>query len=176
MQQALEPERCAAIMRLQRLASQRDPSSFEFAVSDHAITLLLNPTRPIDSFSVRNAWRDARSVILRQRGRARERGMLPLHGTGAESSTETEATYFHNAGRVDNVDAPFVWADAYRRLRAALVLRNRYAAACLDAWRDGEEEHTTAAALGISREYVKKLRRLIRDVAAELLGTAEVAQ
>jgi hypothetical protein len=69
-----------------------------------------------------------------------------------------------------------MWADAYARLRAALEKRNRYAAACLDGWRAGEEESETAAALGISRDYVKKLRRLIRRTAAEIFSPREWAK
>ena len=69
-----------------------------------------------------------------------------------------------------DAERSLVWADACSYLRLALDQRNPYATHCLDGWRNGEKEHETAAALGISREYVKKLRRLIRTTASEIFS------
>ena len=173
-QDALAPARWAVISEFQRRRAYRNVNSFEFEITDHAISLALNPNRPFNPYFLRNAWRDAKSVVLRQRRRHRAR-FVPLHGQTEEGnhlelSVDVQAAQIiQNSGLADTERA-FMWVDAYSRLRSVLHRRNRYAARCLDGWRDGEEEQETATALGISRDYVKKLRRLIRETAAEVLS------
>lgn len=179
-QGALAPGRWAVVSQFQRRCGYRDVNSFEFEIADHAISLALNPNRPFNAYFARNTWRDAKSVVLRQRRRQKAR-FVPLSGQTEEGnhhelSVEVQAALTTQDSPLADTERALVWADAYSRLRSALDQRNRYAARCLDGWRDGEEEQETAAALGISREYVKKLRRLIRDTAAEVLSNGKRVQ
>ncbi len=179
MEQAADaPARWAVVSQFQRRRDRYDVNSFEFEIADHAISLTLNPERGFNGYFARNAWRDAKSVVLRRRRRQKAR-FITLYGQTVEGghldfSVEVQAA-------LATLDCPdpqrtLVWADAYLRLRNALERRNRYAAGCLDGWRDGEEEQETAARLGISRDYVKKLRRLIRQAAAEVLSDGRIVQ
>lgn len=173
-QAALAPARWAVVSQFQRRRDRRNVNSFEFEIADHAVSLALNPNRRFDAYFARNTWRDAKSVVLRQRRRRKAR-FVPLHtqteeGNHLDLSVEVQAALTTEDSALTDTERTLVWTDAYSRLRNALDRRNRYAARCLDAWRDGEEEQETAAALGISRDYVKKLRRLIRETAAEVLS------
>jgi hypothetical protein len=171
MTQAIEPEQWAAITQFQRCNRTRDPNSLTFAVADHAITLTLSPERPVDAFLARNAWRDARKTVLRRRRRIQMREAPSLYSEdGLEVCREVQDTCSRSGTGVVDVQQSIIWGEAYGQLHATLKLRNRYAAACLDAWRDGREEHETAAALGISLAYVKKLRSAIRRVATEIFA------
>ncbi len=178
-QAAYAPARWAAVEQLQRRCANRDPSSFEFEVADHAISLALNPNRPIDAFFARNVHRDAKSIVARRRRRVRSR-FVPLYGRGHDNelalSADVEDGLTKDNAALCDLERSCISADAYARLRAALEKRNRYAPACLDGWRDGQEASETAAALGISRDYVKKLRCLIREIAAEVFSPKEWAQ
>jgi hypothetical protein len=117
--------------------------------------------------------------VGRRRRRDRSR-FVPLYGRGQDNelalSAEVEDALTKDNGALCELERSSMWADDYARLRAALEKRNRYAAACLDGWCAGEEESETAAALGISRDYVKKLRRLIREIAAKIFSPKDWAQ
>jgi hypothetical protein len=179
-QAAFEPARWAVVSQFQRRYGNRDVNSFEFEIADHAISLALNSGRPFDAYFARNAWRDAKSIVLRQRRRKQAR-FVPLYrqaeeGNDLEFSGEVQDALAAQDGGSHDAEHVLVWADAYSHLRDALDRRNRYAVRCLDGWRDGETEQETSAALGISRDYVKKLRRLIRDTAAEVFSDGEWVQ
>jgi hypothetical protein len=174
------PGRWAVVEQFQQRRGNHASNSFEFEIADHAISYVIDPDRTFDDYFVRNAWRDAKSVVLRQRRRQQTR-FVALYGRsedGAELdlSIDVQVHLTNGSGALQDAEMALVWSDAYSRLRAVLHQRNPFAAACLDAWRDGEEEQETAAALGISRDYVKKLRRLIRDLAAEMFSGAEWTQ
>lgn len=180
MTQAAVPDRWAVVEQIQRRRTHRTPGSFEFEVADHAVSLALNRNRPVDEFFARNALRDAKSVVLRRQRRQQAR-FVPLYGRGENGdelalSPEIQGAMAQGGSSFSVTERAFIWGEAYAQLRAALEALNRYAAACLDAWRNGEGEQETAAALGISREYVKKLRRLIRETVATMLSGPEWAQ
>ena len=169
MKQPLEVVRWAAVHQLQRRACSGDPSSFGYAVADHAICLVLNPGRSADTYLAHNATRDARKVIAARlrKNRMRYVSLIDIDQTKPSDSSSDASTTF--AGIALQPEPGFLWKDAFDRLRLAAANRNSRAAACLDHWRDGDADHETAAALGISLAYVKKLKRLIREIACALL-------
>jgi DNA-binding CsgD family transcriptional regulator len=67
------------------------------------------------------------------------------------------------------------WESSYRLVENEVARHNRHARACLEHWRDGDDLRQTAAKLGISREYVKKLRRRIRRTALAVVPHARAA-
>jgi hypothetical protein len=97
--------------------------------------------------------------------------MIPVLGSNAGEdplelapAVQRDRTYAASQGR--GTEYAVAWREIYTRLAKVVARRNRYAAACLDAWRDGADLNETAARLGISRDYVKKLRGIIRATAA----------
>ena len=168
MLQAIEAARWIAVEQLQRCIRHNDPSSFGSAVAEHAIGLVLNTSRPANSFLVHNAQGDARKVVSARRRRSLSRDVRFPHGPGERGSCSEVEGLCARQGHVAECEHAILWADLYWRLRAAVTGRNRLAGTCLDDWRDGREEIETADSLGISLGYVKKLRRMIRDVAADL--------
>lgn len=170
MLQAVEAARWIAVEHLQRRIRHNDPNSFGSAVAEHAIGLVLNTSRPADSYLAHNARMDARKVVSARRRRSLSRDVPFPHGPGEWGYRSEAETLCIQQGHVTECERAILWADLYRHLRKAVTGRNRLAGACLDDWRDGREEAETADALGISLGYVKKLRRMIRDVAtADLL-------
>lgn len=157
---ALSPARCSAVLALQELRSSRPPGSFEFDVADHAIDLVLSEQRPESDYLLVNAIKDSRSVLTRQKRRLRERGMLPLDETSDTAAGQELAHAMIAAQRPLAEDA--AWQDSYRHLRTTLGDQG-YLPECLDGWRDGEQLTETSLRLGISRDYVKKLRGRIRS-------------
>jgi hypothetical protein len=169
--QAISPARWRAVQTLQDIRKRRRPNSFEFEVADHAGALVLSPSRDEGGFLVVNTLKDARSVLIRRRRRDQARGMIPVLGSKAGTDplelapeVQRDGTYAADQGR--GTEETVAWREVYARLAKPVAQRNRHAAACLDAWRDGADLNETAALLGISRDYVKKLRGLIRTTAA----------
>ncbi|UYG05541.1 hypothetical protein OCT51_09330 [Halomonas sp. LR3S48] len=162
--QALSPARCNAVLALQNLRARRAPGSFDFEIADYAIDLVLSDQRPETDFLVVNALKDARSVLIRKMRRHRARGMLPIEETVNTATSQELAQAMIAAQRplADNVAS----YHSYQQLRARLGDQG-YLPECLDGWRDGEGLLETAQRLGISREYVKKLRGRIRSIAAQ---------
>lgn len=172
MLQAVEAARWGAVEHLQRRICSSDPNSFEAAVAEHAIGLVLNPNRPVGAYLVQNARVDARKVVAARCRRRRQREVsLTQEREGVQPCPGIEASCVAQ-GHVPHCERTILWQDAYWHLRAAVAGRNRMAGPCLECWRDGREERETAAALGISLAYVKKLRRLIRDTAVRVLPEA----
>ena len=64
-QTASEPARWATVLHFQQISRKYDTNSFEFEVADHAATLALNSSRPVDAYFARNAFRDAKSIVQR---------------------------------------------------------------------------------------------------------------
>lgn len=101
-------------------------------------------------------------MLIRQKRRQRAREVFPLDETPDTFAGEELLRAMLAAQRpLAEVAA---WQDSYRLLRARLG-EGSYLHECLDGWRDGEELSETANRLGISREYVKKLRGRIRSTA-----------
>jgi hypothetical protein len=169
MTQPLEVARWAAVHQLQRRACSDDPCSFGSAVADHAVGLVLNPSRSPDTYLAHNATRDARKVIAARlrNSRLRDVSLIDIERTKPLGSSSDASNNF--VGVALQSESGILWKDAFDRLRLAAANRNSRAAACLDHWRDGDADHETAAALGISLAYVKKLKRLIREIACTLL-------
>jgi hypothetical protein len=146
-------------------------SGWSASVADCAGTLVLSPARSEDGFLVTNALKDARSILIRRKRRDRARGMIPLLGSNAgddplEVAPEVQRDKTYAASRGQGTEHTVGWREIYAQLAKLVAQRNRHAAACLDAWRDGADLNETAARLGISRDYGRKLRGLIRTVAA----------
>lgn len=168
MTQAISPARWSAVLELQGIRSRLCPGSFEFDIADHAIDLVLNDNRPDGPFLVRNALKDSRSVTIRRVRRERERFALP----------QTEGEFSPAETLPDDHPSPetqAVWKDGYLKLSTALEGSNARAALCLRAWLKGDEMAETASQLGISREYVKKIRTGIRAVAGQVFLDAGAA-
>jgi hypothetical protein len=164
--QVLSPARCSAVLTLQKIRSRRVPGSFEFEAADHAIDLVLSDQRPESNFLVINALKDARSVLIRQKRRLHTRVMLTLDETPDTVAGQELVQSMIGAQHPLAEDA--AWYDSYRVLRTSLG-EDGYLPRCLDAWRDGEELAETATRLGISRDYVKKLRGRIRATAVKVM-------
>lgn len=162
--QALSPARCGAVLALQNLRARRAPDSFDFEIADYAIDLALSDKRPETSYLVVNVLKDARSVLTRKKRRHRARGMLLLDETLSTAAGQELAEAMTAAQRplADDVAS----YHSYQKLRARLGDQG-YLHQCLDGWLDGEELLETAQRLGISREYVKKLRGRIRSIAIQ---------
>lgn len=130
----------------------------------------MSPARSEDGFLVVNALKDARSVLIRRKRRDRARGMIPVLGRNAgdplELAPEVQRDKTYTASQGEGTEHAVGWREVYARLVKVVAQRNRHAKACLEAWRDGADLNETAARLGISRDYVKKLRGLIRTTAA----------
>ena len=163
MVQAVEAARWAAVEQLQRRALAWRSGSFESATAEHAVGLVLSCDRKPDQYLSHNAYRDARKVVVARMRRSRRFEV---------DFNSTEHAIVPCVSLVTVVEPALLWRDLFERLRAAVSRENRLTGACLDCWRDGDGEEETADALGISLGYVKKLRRLIRNVAAELLPAA----
>jgi hypothetical protein len=169
--QPISSARWRAVQQLQDIRWRRRPNFFEFDIADYAGGLVLSPTRSEDGFLVINALKDARSVLIRRKRRDRARGMIPLLGSNAGDNplevapeVQRDKTYAASQGR--GTEHTVGWREIYDQLAKLVAQRNHHAAACLDAWRNGADLNETAARLGISRDYVKKLRGLIRTTAA----------
>ena len=168
-QVAIATDGWRAIARFQHRYSTERPNSFKADTADHAISLFLNRASRNDRFAARNAWRDAGSVVLRRHRRNAAR-YRPLPETDHESDAAISSDVLQAmADPAPTPEQALVWTDQYQRLRTAVSDKNAYAARCLDDWRDGYSEDETAAALCISRDYVKKLRALVKKTARGLL-------
>lgn len=180
MQTQISAARWAAVHSLQNMRDRRDPNSFEFQVADHAIDLLLSPHRPEGPYLVKNALRDARSVLIRQKRRAQRRGMLPLYGDsgngdGLELPRSLQSDPVVKAARPQSVETELAWKQEFGQLLLAISRRNARAGEVLTGWRLGEEVVETANRLQISTHYAKKLRGAIREQAFELAVTRRAA-
>lgn len=165
MQTIPTPAHWCAVQTLQAIRDRHQPGTFEFEVADHAINLVISGTRPPGPFLLRNAYRDARSVMIRRKRRDRE--FLPLdEDTCGEYRHEVHSLWYsaHTCP-----ERRVIYLDAYERLKLHVSNSNKLAAPCLDCWHAGDTLDETASRLAISREYVKKLRGSIRKAAKSRL-------
>lgn len=175
MGNCLPVARWRAILSLQQQRDRLDPNSFGFKIADHAITLLLNPSRPTSDFLVQNARRDAQSVLTRQLRRARARGMLSVLST--DDTLEIDPNV-QRAKLLPNPETPeerFAAVQACEILREGVLLRGPLHRGIFDGWLQGDTLKETAIELGISPDYVKKLRGEIRKLAFEIIPTQRAA-
>lgn len=166
---ASQEVRWAAVAQLQRRVSRFPSNSFESAVAEHAIGLVLSPDRLLSDYLAKNARDDAKKVVSARIKRGFQKEVsFQRNGDQQIICPEIERLCTAYAGAT-SADHVLIWADAYSRLHDGLVKRNKTAAVCLDLWRDGFSEKETATSLAISQVYVKKLRGLIRSMASQLL-------
>lgn len=166
MPQAIEALRWTAVEQLQRRALH-SASPFQSAVAEHAIGLALSQDRPVTSFLARNAFVDARKVITARERRSRIREVVKRWESDRTDPHLSVVDLVPDDGA--DGERAFLWADAYHKLRQAVALRHNSAAPFLDLWREGRGEHEAADQLRVSLGSIKKLKRLIRDTASELL-------
>lgn len=159
---ALSVVRCSAILELQALRTRRPAGSFESEIADYAIDLVLNDSRPDGDFLVVNALKDARSVLIRRKRRDKERAFFPMDESEENDVGQEVAHAMIASQRLLAHD--IAWQDSYQYLLEAIESQ-KLLTECLKGWRDGEQLTETADRLDISREYVKKLRGRIRQIA-----------
>ena len=159
-----------AVVALQERRDRYASDSFWFDVYDHAIDIVLNPSRVDDAFLVRNALRDAKRTIKRRKARDRRRGLWSLDGIGASDGPPAQLLF-----ETADLEAKMIWADGYAILAREVGKRHGQAVACLHAWRRGESVSETGQRLGISPNYVTKLRAAIRSTANEALTELRAA-
>jgi len=157
MELANLPARFSAIHPLQSIRDRHRPGSYRYEQADLGIDLTLNPGRVAGPYLVRNVLRDAARTLRRNRESAdlvSVAELLPHEEPAfAEPTPEEQA--------------------AFEQTQAALcraVGPNRFAAGCLRALAAGRSVAETAAELGISPSYVKKLRAALRQAAATIWG------
>ncbi len=174
MPQAIEAARWAAVEQFQqRILSNTNP--FKSAVAEHAIGLVLSLERPTGPYLMRNAYMDARKVVAARERRRRTREIaLPQTGHLRSARWEFDGPAAMN-GTGSPTERAILWSNAYQKLRHAVAARHRWAADCLDLWREGYDEREAADKLGVSLGSVKKIKRLIRDTAMALLSGGDLA-
>lgn len=166
MGQALSPARARATIDLQNIRNRRSVNSLEFAVADHAITLVLNPARVEDDFLVVNALRDARSILLRQRQRDTRR-YAPVE---AMESTDGLTMESPSAGLCRSPEAVLIANDGYRSLKAWGDRRPVRTARCLKQWYAGFTAAESARENGSSLRTERAERAGVRAAALSILA------
>ncbi len=169
MAECLSDARARAILQLQRHRDKRDPNSLEHKAADHAIDLVLSPSRPEGPFLAHNALKDARKILTRQRRRNLDRfadGDEQLETVAATDADIPSASLGRSPADVAE------WRQTYAVIRLDAAQHDSRAARCLDDWRDGFADADTAARLGISRSYVHVMRNTARQCAHEFLREA----
>lgn len=168
MAQSLSEARARAIIELQDIRKKRSANSFEHAVADYAIDLVLNETRPEGPYLVANALQDAKSILTRQKRRDRLRyGELQLidnvDGASANSPSATLAA---------SPEAALEWADGYRKLKAWADQRSSRCGAVLHDWRAGMTGAQSARQRRVSERTIDCERHGLRQAATRLFAEA----
>lgn len=166
MTQMFSALRWRAVADLQNMRAKSHPGSLEFDACDRAIDYILDGQRRDSPYLARNAYRNARWSIVRER-----RAEIATVPVLASTLDWIEASALDHSRRHDDAELP-VGAEHYlsRRenmeaLRSRLGAINSRAPQVLDHWRNGMDVAATAKVLCISTHYVKKLRRTIQTVA-----------
>jgi hypothetical protein len=177
MTQMVSALRWRAVAKLQDKRAKFPEGSLEFDACDRAIDYILDGDRPDGPFLARNAYRNARWSILRER-RLPMGSPVPLYTTKNDGR---EVLAFEEGPRRDETytaqlaPSPQIQLELHEEvevLREAASSINRRAPAVLDCWQDGRNVAATAEILCISTHYVKKIRRQIRDSADTLRAAA----
>lgn len=163
--------RWRAVHDLQRRRSAYPPDSLPSRIADHAASLALSPKRAPGPYLAHNALRDARIIVLR-RDRL-DRSRFPASFYGTPENPDSLDIRHEVVGELDGAqvvadaeaDERLEWLTLYQRIRAELVGVDPRLAEVFDGWRDSESVADSAARLGISQGYVKKLRRRAGQIA-----------
>lgn len=165
MTAAVSAARWAAVSELQRIRSRtRDPLRAESA--DYAIDLILSPDRAEGPYLVRNALRDARSILIRRGRRERQRFTSLTDEnkeTGILAAVETDQQA--SASRPPSAETLLGWKRDLALVKQSVKSRSRRAADVLDIWLDEGSVADTARSLGVTAHAVKKMRGNIRRYA-----------
>lgn len=170
--------RWSAVHDLQKRRSAFPQHSLQARIADHASALAMSVRREPTSFLAHNALNDARIIVLRQDKREQRLFPKPFYGTPA--NPDSLDVRHEIDGLVDTwvepteleiLEADRVWRDHYARIRAALVSDDSRLGEVFDDWRDEVSVDESAARLGISRGYVKKLRLKVSAVARSMRST-----
>ena len=160
----LTEARLRALDSLHSVRDRQDPSSFEFAVADRAISLVLSENRADGPWLARDCLRNARSIEVRARARA-QRGGVDFHSPVA---ADDDPALWVTDERPD----PFercAWQAVYARFLTSVRRLGNGADRALLGLVDGEPVKTTARAARISPRKVKSLRAEIRALSGEAL-------
>jgi hypothetical protein len=170
MSESVSAAQWRAVAVFQKRRDRYASNPFWFEVYDHAIDVVLNPTRIDDPFLVRNALRDAKRTIKRRKARDRLRGLWSIDDIGGPEGPPLQLPL-----EAADPESTMIWADGYAVLAREVGGRHSRAVACLSAWRLGESVSETGQRLGISPNYVTKLRAAIRSTANEMLTELRAA-
>lgn len=167
--QIVSAARWAAVLKLQNIRDKKSPQSFGFEIADYAIELVLSPERSEDKYLVKNALKDARSILIRRKRRERERGMLSLtEEDNVETAFQIENDPLVTSSLPPSPERVLVWKQELANLSKATPVRTPRVERVLLGWRNGESIRETAFRLNCSTHYVKKLRAQIRTKALKL--------
>lgn len=171
MLHALEA-RYSAIATLQAARLRHIPGSFRYEQIEHAIDLVLNDSRAVNDFLVRNVLRDAARTNSR---RSAKRVLIQVAedyeyrrddetGDTASEVLQESTTPFHICESTQIVEAIVI----------AVSHHTNHARRVVEGVLLGETLAETALAIGISTDRVNQIRRMIRDEAAKLLEVRNV--
>jgi hypothetical protein len=165
MDQALSGAAGEVVERCQRHLRLLKPGTEAAEATEHAITLALSPDRPEKEADLLlgDALRDARRSVVRSR--RRKLRVVNEAGRLAAQSVATGAS----AGFIeqDTPERRLLARELISLLRARATQLGGAAPRVLAGLIAEETELETAAAAGVSRSTVTRLRRVLRDCAAE---------
>lgn len=164
------------VSTLQQKMAKNVPGAFWYDVYDHAIELILSGNRHGDPYLLRNAVRDARSTVIRRKCRKQQIETVQIDALGSEDAlSKLENNPSIVASRPSPTDTQIAATEMVCQLRTRLTTKNPHAGSVLEYWLIGESVNSTADRLGISRDYIKKLRKMVRSVANDLFAVSEAA-
>ncbi|NUB11404.1 hypothetical protein GAY28_01010 [Azospirillum brasilense] len=168
MAESLSTARACAILEIQKIRQLHSVNSFEHAVADHAIDLVLNETRPEDTFLVMNALQDAKSVLSRRKRRDALR-----YGDLALLDNLDGATVASPSARLAvSPEATLYVAQRYGAIKAWAHQRSARSVAVLDDWRNGLTGAESSHQRHVSERTIDAERQALRLAARQLCAEA----
>lgn len=162
--------RYAVVSRLQDQLTRHQPGSHPYEVTDHAISLALNPGRAAVSkaYLERNVRRDARRILSRSRKRFVVDSFTPDTSLGREIARGEHRALVESVSTPESIAAAALLRRAIE-VRVAACLGEQ-GLRCLAGMIDGETARETAVALGVSTRTMDRMRERVRTVAEALVA------
>jgi len=159
--------RFAAALHLYSRLARAQPGSDFYERADLALSLILSPRRTADTapFLARNAWRNARTLLVRERRRTTTDPLTHDTSVGRLAAQGEIRSCMTSVTPLDLALAN----DLEARIRAEVISQSgRNGGAVIDGMLSGESVVQTAERLSVSVRTVERLRSVVRRVTREV--------